>query len=197
MYFPFILLVSKVKNKMVVFSITLITSFIGFFVPINLLLQSIGQILPGFASKGMNYVAELRDAHWAVVFSYFVVIILSLLFFVRNFKMISHTYTKVYLLVLLPVLVTIPFGFLVYDRYMVNFKPLFVLVFFAVTFKSKFIDPVVKLVVKNGLVASFLLYFSYSLYLYRANISGYFDFSNMFLFSIFSKTYTISDIFYL
>ncbi|MEK6449964.1 MULTISPECIES: EpsG family protein [unclassified Myroides] len=197
-YLPVFILIYKVKNRKLMIKLSCVTFVLFTLIPVQGLLSLISPILPGFSNKAIIYINEVRDTNWSILLSYFITISIGLFFLVKYYVLLPKTLLNVLLLVLLPVVITIPFGFLVYDRYVMNFKPILVISLIYICTTSAYVKHMYSLILlRKILYLSFILYFIFSVYLYRHNIKPYFTIENLFLYKILQTTYTLKDIFYL
>ncbi|WP_352421135.1 EpsG family protein [Proteiniphilum sp.] len=197
-YVPIMLIISLIKNKKGLIISSLLIFFLFSVIPVERFLNVFIGILPGFTQKAFIYLAEDRIGHWTLVLSHYLIILLGLIFLISFYKKLDIRFLTLLTSLILAVILVFPFGFITYDRYTFAFKP--VLVLGLVICSSNIVDlhskRILYLIEKTALF-SFLLYFTYSFYLYRYNIMPYFSFENMFLLNILSTEYTLQDIFFL
>lgn len=194
-YLPFIFTISKIKNKKGMIIISVIFFLVFSFIPVSTVLSVASSILPNFVDKALVYKDLDRASNWAPTVSHFIIIVTALFFLMKFYNKIPAKFLNILLSLLLPVLLSIPFGFISYDRYIIAFKPFLFLILIYCGSKYSGGNLLTISVLKTILAGAAGLYIIYSLYLYRLNIAPYFRLDNVFLFDILQKNYDFSDFF--
>lgn len=197
-YIPFIMIIPNIKNKNILVLISILLLGVAVFIPLNSILDALSSIIPAFSMKALVYLEIIREEGTWPVISHYGSIIIGLLFVLRFYKIMSQNILNLYMFVFLAVSSTLPLHFIVYDRFIIVFKIVFVLVLVEVSFHLKTkMDKLAFSILKVFLLGFYFLHFIYSAYFYRANFSNLLELDNLFLITILLKSYNINDIFYL
>ena len=154
----------------------------------------LANLIPGLSIKVELYLAEERVVNIVPLTGYYGVILLAIVFLFTTYKNLPLTFFKIFMIPFLGVLITLPFGFLIFDRYMILFMPMFVIVLL-VAAESRFSygNGFKLVVIRNFLFLPFSLNFIFACYFYRENFANYFKLENIFLFNILQQTYQLKD----
>ncbi|MHC5353692.1 EpsG family protein [Myroides sp. LJL115] len=166
-------------------------------IPISVLLLPLKPVVPGLVDKIIAYVEfEGKDGNWVSVISHMLTIGISLIVLVRYSKFLSKGIFNSLVIAIIAVSITLPFGHVVYDRYMLVLKPVLCLVFiylYNVRFKFNKRDKINFNILIRCCIVAFILYTVFSLYFYRENIKPYYNTLNWFMITIVDTTYTYLD----
>lgn len=189
--FLFIFFSFYIKKKQTFFYFFLISVFLLFVFPIEKLITLIP--LDNFTEKATIYLDLIRESNWAAVLSHNLVLMFTfvLVLYLLNKKNTNiFEFSPLYMLFIVSIL-TYPFGFWTYDRFVSILKPvviLSVLIYYIKT-KSDFkINSILML-----LTVPYTIHFIYAIYLYRVNLAPCIQFKNVFLINILSSTYELTD----
>jgi len=150
--------------------------------PVTQILNIFGSFIPAFQDKVLTYMEMERESNWAPTISHFVVIFAGLAFLLNFYSKVPDKLFSIILIILLPLVLSLPFGFIVYDRFIIIYKPLLFIAIIICGYQYLGKERLLFEILSKALALGGGLYILYSIYLYRANIQTYFSLDNLFLF---------------
>ncbi|MCC9043602.1 EpsG family protein [Myroides sp. M-43] len=198
-YLPilFLLLLLKKVKKITVIKCVCFAVVVFSVIPINFLLLPLEPFLPSLVGKINAYIMfEQKEGNWISSLTHLTILFTALyVLFIFN-RFLNRTIFNMVMLCIVAVALTLPFGHVVYDRYVLILKPILVFAMIYLYIIRKEFDRSRKIkfeVINRVLLASFLLYTIFAIYFYRESITPYFKFQNWFFVTLIDLEYTFKD----